>query len=91
MTIAGGFLEALPFPEKSPEISDRDDIFGWMIGSWEMEAVLYDNDGREHEPRVSCKRRGCPRGEQFRTCSFFRAGRTAPAALQGASIDTAPR
>jgi hypothetical protein len=42
MTVPQGFLQALPFPQRAPELAEGDDIFGWMIGSWEMDAVLYD-------------------------------------------------
>jgi len=48
MTIPAGFLDALPFPQKARELADVDDSFDWLIGSWEMEAVLHDPDGRQH-------------------------------------------
>lgn len=40
--IPPGFLEALPAAGPSPEISDADNIFGFLIGSWDIDAVLYD-------------------------------------------------
>jgi len=51
VTIPTGFLEALPFAQKAPELADVDDLFGWFIGTWEMEAVLHDDDGRTHRVR----------------------------------------
>jgi len=46
MAIPTAFLEALPSPERAPELADVDDIFGFLIGSWEVEAVLRDREGR---------------------------------------------
>src|SRR5262249_1800396 len=40
------FLSALPSPERAPELPEVDDIFGWMIGSWEMDAILHDRNGQ---------------------------------------------
>lgn len=40
------FLSALVSPGRSPEIPETADIFGFLIGSWEMEAVLYAPDGQ---------------------------------------------
>ena len=37
--------------QRAPELADADDIFGWLIGSWEVEAVLHGKGGTE-------KRRG---------------------------------
>jgi hypothetical protein len=45
------FLEALSSPHKASELADVDDIFGWMIGSWEMKAVLYNAAGGEHRTK----------------------------------------
>ena len=39
--IPPGFLEALPAAGPSPELSDADNIFGFLIGSWDIDAVLY--------------------------------------------------
>jgi hypothetical protein len=51
MTFLAGFLEALPFSQKAPELTDVDDIFGWLVGSWEMDAVLHDADRRLHRSK----------------------------------------
>lgn len=45
------FVDALLSPGPSPELSDADDIFGWMIGSWNVDAVLYEAQGREQRSR----------------------------------------
>lgn len=46
MTTPQAFLDALPSSKRAPELAEVDDIFGWLIGSWEVEAVLYDATGR---------------------------------------------
>jgi hypothetical protein len=51
MTISQGFLDALVSPRRSPELSDADDIFGFLIGSWDLEAVLYDPKGQTQRSR----------------------------------------
>lgn len=40
------FLEALLSDGRAAEIPEEDDIFGWLIGSWDIEAVLYWAQGR---------------------------------------------
>src|SRR6185369_8464426 len=30
---------------RSPEIPEKMDIYGWLIGSWELELVGYDDEG----------------------------------------------
>jgi hypothetical protein len=43
--IPPAFLEALPATGPSPELSGTDNIFGFLIGSWDIDAVLYsEND-----------------------------------------------
>lgn len=41
-----GFLDALASAQRSPELEQVDDIFGFLIGSWDIDAVLHDPDGR---------------------------------------------
>jgi len=45
MAIPHAFLEALPSSDRAPELSHEDDLFGYLIGSWELEAVLYSANG----------------------------------------------
>lgn len=40
------FLDALAAKRRSPELDDIDDIFGFLIGSWDIEAVLHGPDGQ---------------------------------------------
>jgi hypothetical protein len=44
--IPQAFLEALPAEGPSPELTDADNIFSFLIGSWEIDALLYDANGR---------------------------------------------
>ena len=43
------FLEILPASERSPEIPVADDLYGWLIGSWELDLTAYDDDGNVTE------------------------------------------
>lgn len=46
MTTQQRFLDALVSPQQAPDLADADDIFGFLIGSWDVEAVLHDANGR---------------------------------------------
>ena len=35
------FLTALAAPGRSPEIPEAPDVYGWLVGSWELEVVWY--------------------------------------------------
>jgi hypothetical protein len=39
------FLEILPSAGRSPAIPAGDDLYGWLIGSWELELTAYDDNG----------------------------------------------
>jgi hypothetical protein len=43
MAIPHAFLEALPCSERAPELLHEDDLFGYLVGSWELEAILCRN------------------------------------------------
>jgi hypothetical protein len=45
MPIPHAFLEALPSLDRAPELSHEDDLFGHLIGSRELEAILYGANG----------------------------------------------
>jgi hypothetical protein len=51
MTRPNSFLDALASPQRSPELADADDPFGWLIGSWEVVAVLHDPSGNIEKRR----------------------------------------
>ncbi|NML34814.1 hypothetical protein [Paraburkholderia antibiotica] len=49
---ATGFLAALHAPARAADIATDDDLYGWLIGSWDMDVVHYRTDLR------ACPRRG---------------------------------
>jgi hypothetical protein len=51
MTTHSEFLEALVSSQRAPALADVDDIFGFMIGSWDVEAVLHDGNGGTQRTR----------------------------------------
>ena len=36
-----GFDEVLSATGRSPEITEADDVYGWLVGSWELEVLRY--------------------------------------------------
>ncbi|SMG27851.1 hypothetical protein [Paraburkholderia susongensis] len=44
--LAGGFLAALSAPARAADIPAADDLYGWLIGSWEMDVLHYRVDMR---------------------------------------------
>lgn len=38
-----GFLALLSAPERSPEIPESSDVYGWLVGSWDLEVLHYGN------------------------------------------------
>jgi hypothetical protein len=51
MKSRNAFLGALASPERSPELDDVDDIFAFLIGSWDIDAVLHALDGQARRVR----------------------------------------
>jgi len=49
------FLNALHATERAKEISERDDIYGWLIGSWNLDAVIYQDDGTVLKRKGECR------------------------------------
>lgn len=48
---AASFLRALHADRPAPDRSDRMGLYGWLIGDWEMDAVVHRDDGPPHEGR----------------------------------------
>jgi hypothetical protein len=40
------FVDALVSPQRAPELLDVDDLFGFLVGSWDLEAVLHNAGGQ---------------------------------------------
>jgi hypothetical protein len=53
--IGNDFLDALHATERAKEISERDDIYGWLIGSWDLDAVIYLDDGTAQKSKGECR------------------------------------
>jgi hypothetical protein len=51
MTTPKSFLDALVSSRRAPELADVDDVFGFLIGSWDLEAVLRDANGQTQRSR----------------------------------------
>lgn len=47
MSVQSEFLKALSSTQRAPELAEVDDVFGWMIGSWEMDAILHHRSGQK--------------------------------------------
>ena len=45
MTNTNAFVDALVSSQCSSELADADDFFGFLIGNWDVDAVLYDEKG----------------------------------------------
>jgi hypothetical protein len=45
------FVDALVASGRAQELADVDDLFGFMIGSWDVEAVLHGPDGKTQKSR----------------------------------------
>jgi hypothetical protein len=46
MRSRNAFLDALASPRRSPELDEVDDVFGFLIGSWDIDAILHGPDGQ---------------------------------------------
>jgi hypothetical protein len=45
MIVQDSFLEVLPAAGRALEIPLEDDVYGWLIGGWHMDAVFHLDDG----------------------------------------------
>ncbi len=45
------FISALHTDRPACDRADKMSLYGWLIGSWEMDAVLYGDDGTTHTGR----------------------------------------
>ena len=51
MKASNVFFDALVSSARAPELADVDDLFGFLIGSWDLEAVLHDSTGQTQRSR----------------------------------------
>jgi len=40
-----GFLSLLPSAARSPHLPAEDDLYGWLVGSWDLDVVSHDDEG----------------------------------------------
>jgi len=45
---ASRFIHALHANHPASDRADRLDLYGWLIGDWEMDAAVYSDDGTRH-------------------------------------------
>jgi hypothetical protein len=41
----GSFVDVLPFAGRSPRIPAEHDLYGWLVGSWDLDLTLRDDQG----------------------------------------------
>jgi hypothetical protein len=51
MTDSLAFFDALLASQRAPEIPESSDIFGWLIGSWEIDALVHTPNGQIQKER----------------------------------------
>jgi hypothetical protein len=49
MIIASAFIDALHADAPAPDRDAKMGLYGWLIGSWTMDAVVHLGDGKRHE------------------------------------------
>ena len=85
MAIPQAFLAALPSPQRAPDIAQADDIFDFLIGSWDIDAVLYSPDGQQERRKGEVHATWVLEGRAIQDLFIFprRADRTYPRSLPG--------
>ncbi len=48
---SASFVDALHADRPAPDRADKMALYGWLIGRWEMDAVVHKDDGATHEGR----------------------------------------
>ena len=51
MTASSSFIDALHSSRPAPDRADKLGLYGWLIGPWEMDAVVHLDDGTQHKGR----------------------------------------
>jgi|EndMetStandDraft_5_1072996.scaffolds.fasta_scaffold135853_3 hypothetical protein len=51
MTASSSFIDALRSSGPAPDRADKLGLYGWLIGQWEMNAVVHLDDGTQHKGR----------------------------------------
>ncbi len=79
------FCDALASSQRSPELDEVDDLFGFLIGSWDIDAVLHDPDGHVHRTRGEVHGSRVLQGRAIQDLFIFprRADRSAGGQVRG--------
>ena len=51
MSTRDSFLDVLRSATRSPEIPPGDDVYGWLIGSWNLDVAVHDDHGNTRQGR----------------------------------------
>ena len=51
MTESGSFITTIHADRPAPDLADKMSLYGWLIGSWDMDATVYTDDGTSHSGR----------------------------------------
>ena len=79
-TIAIPELTALSHAGRAPEITDADDLYGWLVGSWELEIHNYWGDVRRtYKPKLISA--GYWKAALCKMCGSFRVHPNGPNCL----------
>ncbi len=49
--MTSSFIDTLHADYPAPAVADRLKLYGWLIGQWEMDAIVQRDDGTAHEGR----------------------------------------
>ena len=49
MTVASSFNAALNSSGPAPDRAAKLGLYGWLIGQWEMDAIVHGDDGTQHK------------------------------------------
>ena len=51
VSVSPSFIDALRTNHPAPDRADKMNLYGWLIGRWEMETTVYADDGTKHAGR----------------------------------------
>jgi hypothetical protein len=93
MTASQAFLDALVASGRAPELADADDLFGFLIGSWDLEAVLHVPTGQTQRRNGELHAAWALEGRAIQDLFIFprRADRASGVSIQGDRYATTVR
>jgi hypothetical protein len=91
MTRTNTFVDALVSSQRSLELACADDTFGFLIGSGEVEAVLYDASGENKKRKGELHASWVLEGRGVQDLSSFRVEPIDIPAFRSKATDKRPR